>query len=170
MRLLLYFAVLTQLLIVSSAANDEDQWQVESIEESQQQISQAEEAIQDESNASVRRSSRLASKSFSALSIIDWPLPNLLETWKQVQKRKNLNPASTSADATPKRVGGPAVSARAVYSSVQSNDPVLSALSSIQYSLSEALESVSTSKSSANLLFSSENSLSATARLPMVPQ
>ncbi|KAK9980990.1 hypothetical protein ABG768_000564, partial [Culter alburnus] len=56
------------------------QWQVESIDESQQQISQAEEAIQDESNASVCRSSRLANKSFSALSIIDWPLPKLLET------------------------------------------------------------------------------------------
>lgn len=56
-----------------------NQWQVESIEESQQQISQAEEATEDESNASVRRCSHLASKSFSALSI-DWPLPKLLET------------------------------------------------------------------------------------------
>ncbi|CAM4547231.1 unnamed protein product [Leuciscus chuanchicus] len=223
MRLLVYFAVtlLTQLLTMSTAANDEDQWQVESIEETQQQINQAEEAIQDESNASVRRSSRLASKSYSPPSIIDWPLPKLLETLyrhnipaptgathkelfallcekidvpaadfppppsfsgrKQAQKRKNLDPASTpSADVAPKRAGGPAVSTRAVYSSsVQSNDPVLSALSSIQFSLSDmnsriqALESGSTSRSSTNLLFSgqsSENSSSATARLPVFTQ
>ncbi|ROL23489.1 hypothetical protein DPX16_18757 [Anabarilius grahami] len=204
---------------MSSTANDKDQWQVESIEESQQ-IGQAEEAIQDESNASVRRSSRLASKTISPPSIIDWPIPKLLEILyrhdipapigathkelftllcekidisaadfpppppfsgsKQVQKRKNLDPASTSADPAPKRASSSAISARQVYSSsVQSNDPVLSALSNIQFSLSDmnsriqALESSSTSKSSANLLFSgpsSENSSSATARLPVLTQ
>lgn len=97
-----------------------------------------------------------------------------------MQKRKNLDPASTSADPAPKRAGSSAVSARQVYSSsVQSNDPVLSALSNIQVSLSDmnsriqALECSSTSKSSANLLFSgpsSENSSSATARLPVFTQ
>ncbi|KAK2834000.1 hypothetical protein Q7C36_014701 [Tachysurus vachellii] len=171
MRLRFYFAVLTQLLTMSTAANDTDPWQVESIEETQQQItlSQAEEGIHDESNASVRRSSRL---------VIHWPLPKLLETLyrhdipaptgamhmelfallcekiyvpaadvpppssfsskKQAQKRKNLEPASTSADVAPKRAGGSHVSTRAVYpSSVQRDDPVLSALSSIQFSLSD---------------------------------
>lgn len=206
----------------TTAANDEDQWQIESIEESQQQISQEAEDIQDESNASVRRSSRLASKSYSPPSIIDWPLPKLLETLyrhdipaptgathkelfallcekidvpaadfpppppfsgrKQAQKRKNFDPASTPTDVAPKRAGGSAVSNRAVNSSsVQSKDPVLSALSSIQFSLSnmnsriQALESGSTSRSSANLLFSgplAENSSSATApaRLPVLTQ
>ncbi|XP_073667512.1 uncharacterized protein [Paramisgurnus dabryanus] len=217
-----YFAVtlLTQLLTMSAAANDNvtDPWQIEFIEESQHQISQAEEAINDESNASVRRSSRLASKSScSPPSIIDWPLPKLLETLyrhdipaptgashkelfallcekidvpaadipppppfsgkKQTQKRKNLEPASTSADVAPKRAGGSDVSTRAIYSSsVQNKDPVLSALSSIQSSLSnmnsriQALESGSRSKASANFSISGpscDNSSSTTARLPV---
>ncbi len=63
---------------MSSAANDEDPW-VESIEESQQHQSQTGEAILDENNVSVRRSTRLASKFSCPSGISDWPLPKILE-------------------------------------------------------------------------------------------
>jgi len=109
------------------------------------------------------------------VSTADLPPPPPFSGRKQPQKRKNLDP--TSSDVAPKRSGGPVVSNRGVHSSsVQSNDPVLSALSSIQFSLSDmnsriqALESGSSSRSSANLLFSGpslENSTSGTARLPV---
>ncbi|KAF4115080.1 hypothetical protein G5714_002569 [Onychostoma macrolepis] len=101
---------------MSSATNDKDSWQVESIEESQQHPSQAEEAIQDKSNVSVCQSSRLAT---------DFAPPPPFSSKKHV---KNIDPAA----AAPKRAGGPAGSARAGNSTVQSNDSVLSELSFIQ--------------------------------------
>ncbi len=78
MKLHLFLTLLTQLVIMSSAANDEDPW-VESIEESQQHQSQTGEAILDENNVSVRRSTRSASKSSCPSGISDWPLPKILE-------------------------------------------------------------------------------------------
>ncbi|KAI7791776.1 hypothetical protein IRJ41_007867 [Triplophysa rosa] len=46
-------------------------------------------------------------------------------------------PVYTPAEVTPKRAAGPAGSARTSHATVQSNDPVLSALSSIKSSLSD---------------------------------
>ncbi|KAF4102818.1 hypothetical protein G5714_015701 [Onychostoma macrolepis] len=71
---------------MSSAANDP--W-VESIEESQQHRSQTGEAILDESNVSVRWSTRLATPHS--------PPPPPTSGKKNMQKRKNLEPTSTSA-------------------------------------------------------------------------
>ncbi|KAL0177037.1 hypothetical protein M9458_025931, partial [Cirrhinus mrigala] len=206
---------------MSSATNDGDPWQVESTEESQQPQSQTEEATHDESNVSVRRSSRLASKLVSVTppNICNWPLPKILETLirnhipaltgasheelftllcenidaqsgdlgppppfsskKHGQKRKNIEPPLALAAAVPKRADGPIGSAPAGNSTVQSNDPVLSASSSIQSSLSDmnsriqALESGSAPKSTVNLLSSgpgSFNPTSATVQLPVAPE
>ncbi|KAL1276886.1 hypothetical protein QQF64_023559 [Cirrhinus molitorella] len=193
---------------MSSTANDEDPWQIETIEESQHHPSQAEEASQDDSNVSVRRSSRLASKSVTSPSICNWPLPKILETLfrnhipaptgasheelftllcenidvqtadsappppfsskKQVQKRKNIDPPLVPATAAPKRTGGHVGPVPTGNSTVPSSDPVLSALSSIQSSLSDmttriqALESGSAPKST--------NPASATVRLPLASE
>ncbi|KAL0152519.1 hypothetical protein M9458_052242 [Cirrhinus mrigala] len=84
---------------------------------------------------------------------------------KNMQKRKNLEPASVTG--APKRACGSSSSARSSHSTIQNNDPVLSALSSIQSSITamnsriQALESGSTSRNSENLLFSGPASLSA---------
>ncbi|KAL1262305.1 hypothetical protein QQF64_007570 [Cirrhinus molitorella] len=56
---------------------------------------------------------------------------------KQVQERKNIDPPLIPATAAPKRAGGPVRPVPTGNSMVQSNDPVLSALSSIQSSLSD---------------------------------
>ncbi|KAI2647953.1 Nesprin-2 [Labeo rohita] len=180
---------------MSSAVNNEDPWEFKSIKESQQHQSQTEEATQDESNVSVRLSSRLVSKSVNVTppNICNWPLSKILETLfrnhipapkgashdnKHVQKRKNIDPPPAPAAAVPKRADGPIGLAPAGNSTVQSNDPVLSALSSIQSSLSDmnsriqALESGSAPKSTENLLSSgpgSFNPASATVRLPVAP-
>lgn len=61
-----------------SAANNEDPC-VESIEESQLHQSQREEAILDENNVSVCRSTRWSSKSSCPPGISDYPLPKILE-------------------------------------------------------------------------------------------
>ncbi|KAF4095453.1 hypothetical protein G5714_024531 [Onychostoma macrolepis] len=203
---------------MSSAANDEDPW-IESIDESQQHQSQTGEVILDENNVSVRRSTRLASKSSCSPGISDWPLPKILEILfksnipvpsgatheelftllcesidvpashspphpptsgkKNTQKRKNFEPASTSATGASKWACGPSSSARSSHSMIQNNDPVLSALSNIQSSISDmnsriqALESGSASRISRNLLLSgpaSSNTASTTVRLPGAEQ
>ncbi len=204
---------------MSSAANDEDPW-VESIEESQQHQSQTGEAILDENNVSVRRSTRLASKSSCPSGISDWPLPKILEVLfkshisvptgatheelftllcesidvpapqspprpqisgkKNMQKRKNLEPASTLATGAPNRACSLSSSARSSHSTIQNNDPVLSTLSSIQSSISninsriQALESGSASRISENLLSgpasSNTASTTVTVRLPGAEQ
>ncbi|KAF4115066.1 hypothetical protein G5714_002555 [Onychostoma macrolepis] len=69
------------------------------------------------------------------ISAADFAPPPPFSSKKHVQKRKNIDPASTPAAAAPKQAGGPAGSARAGNSTVQSNNPVLSELSSIQSSL-----------------------------------
>ncbi|KAF4118480.1 hypothetical protein G5714_000531 [Onychostoma macrolepis] len=210
----LFLTLLTQLFIMSSAANDEDPW-IESIDESQQHQSQTGEVILDENNVSVRRSTRLASKSSCSPGISDWPLPKILEVLfksnipvpsgatheelftllcesidvpashspphpptsskKNTQKRKNFEPVSTSTTGAPKRACGPSSSARSSHSTIQNNDPMLSALSNIQSLISDmnsriqALESGSASRISRNLLLSgpaSSNTASTTVRLP----
>ncbi len=174
----------------------------------------------DENNVSVRRSTRLASKSSCPSGISDWPLPKILEVLfkshipvptgatheelftllcesidvpapqsppppqisskKNMQKRKNLEPASTSATGAPKRACGLSSSARSSHSTIQNNDPVLSTLSSIQSLISninsriQALESGSASRISENLLSgpasSNTASTTVTVRLPGAEQ
>ncbi|XP_050956480.1 uncharacterized protein LOC127157292 [Labeo rohita] len=96
---------------------------------------------------------------------------------KNMQKRKNLEPASVTG--APKRACGSSSSARSSHSTIQNNDPVLSALSSIQSSITamnsriQALESGSTSRNSENLLFSgpaSSSTASTTLQLPGTEQ
>ncbi len=97
-----------------------------------------------------------------------------------MQKRKNLEPASTSATGAPKRACGLSSSARSSHSTIQNNDPVLSTLSSIQSSISninsriQALESGSASRISENLLSgpasSNTASTTVTVRLPGAEQ
>ncbi len=60
-EIMLFLMLLTQLVIMSSAANDDDPW-VESIEESQQHQTQKGDAILDENNVSVHWRTCLASK------------------------------------------------------------------------------------------------------------
>ncbi|KAK2903576.1 hypothetical protein Q8A67_008289 [Cirrhinus molitorella] len=87
---------------------------------------------------------------------------------KQVQKRKNIDPPLVPATAAPKRTGGHVGPVPTGNYTVPSSDPVLSALSSIQSSLSDmnariqALESGSAPKST--------NPASATVRLPLASE
>ncbi|KAK2914232.1 hypothetical protein Q8A67_002631 [Cirrhinus molitorella] len=143
---------------MSSAANNEDLWQIEAIKESQQHPSQAEEAIQDESNVSICLSSRLASKSQTL------PLPLLFPTRSKL-RRKNIDPPFILATTGPKRAGGPLGSAPTGNSMAQSNDPVLSALSSIQSSLSDMNSRIQALESGSAL--KPTNPASATVRLPL---
>ncbi|KAA0712564.1 hypothetical protein E1301_Tti023697 [Triplophysa tibetana] len=80
---------------------------------------------------------------------------------KNTQKRKNSEPTPTQAEAnvTPKQAAGPAGLARTIHSMVQSNHPMLTALSSIQSLLSnmnsriKTLESGSKTHNLADLRF-----------------
>ncbi|KAL0185660.1 hypothetical protein M9458_017330, partial [Cirrhinus mrigala] len=96
---------------------------------------------------------------------------------KNMQKRKNHEPASVTG--APKRACGSSSSARSSHSTIQNNDPVLSALLSIQSSITamnsriQALESGSTSRNSENLLYSgpaSSSTASTTLQLPGTEQ